>query len=327
MGGVISTHGLDGTMLTRIRKGLCVVLMLLPCLTAQAGKVTYVYTDPQGTPLAEADASGTIIATFDYKPYGTQSSGSPAAGPGYAGHVNDPDIGLVYMQERYYDPALGRFLSVDSLGFADNFNRFSYAGNNPIKNFDPDGADCSGNGDSGDDCHDDGKSDQQPPPPPPPPQNQNQPAAAITLAPVIVGANSTITPIIIRGAWMTAGRALAAAGPYALAVTLYIADANSVHDSIYGRQGCYGAVYCGGLIVVSSKPLKVPVPKLSGKEGSKDAPSWAKGQRPYVGESGKDFADRLFGDRYGRPPSAADKGAGGEWSQIKKWGDRSFKDP
>ena len=42
-------------------------------------------------------------------------SGAPN-GPGYTGHVNDPDTGLVYMQARYYDPGWGGFLSVDPVG-------------------------------------------------------------------------------------------------------------------------------------------------------------------------------------------------------------------
>ena len=112
----------------------------------QAGTVTYVYTDAQGTPLAKADANGNIIATFDYAPYGAQALGTPPSGPGYTGHVNDPDTGLVYMQARYYDPAVGRFLSVDPVrpapGDGFNFNRYSYANNNPIRYVDPDGRDC-----------------------------------------------------------------------------------------------------------------------------------------------------------------------------------------
>ena len=108
-----------------------------------AGTVTYVYTDAQGTPLAKADANGNIIATFDYAPYGAQALGTPPSGPGYTGHVNDPDTGLVYMQARYYDPAVGRFLSVDPVGPSPgntfNFNRYGYASNNPINHTDPDG--------------------------------------------------------------------------------------------------------------------------------------------------------------------------------------------
>lgn len=112
--------------------------------------VTYVYTDPQGTPLAEADAQGNITARYDYAPFGTPvaSLGAPANGPGYTGHVNDPDTAFVYMQARYYDPAIGRFLSVDPVGPAPadvfSFNRYTYTDNNPINRADPDGRDSVG---------------------------------------------------------------------------------------------------------------------------------------------------------------------------------------
>lgn len=93
--------------------------------------VTYYYTSPQGTVLATADAAGNITSTADYRPYGTQALGAPSAGPGYAGHVNDPDSGLIYMQARYYDPTIGRFLSVDphesKAASPAGFNRFAYA--------------------------------------------------------------------------------------------------------------------------------------------------------------------------------------------------------
>ena len=113
------------------------------------GTVTYVYTDPQGTPLAETDANGNITATFEYTPYGTyapQGTSSPGPapkGPGYTGHVNDPETNLVYMQARYYDPATGRFLSIDPVapraGDTSSFDRFAYGNDNPVTNTDPDG--------------------------------------------------------------------------------------------------------------------------------------------------------------------------------------------
>jgi len=111
---------------------------------AQTDTVTYVYTDPQGTPLVEADAQGNVIARYDYTPYGNAvaSLGSPANGPGYTGHVNDPETGLVYMQARYYQP-IGRFLSPDPVGPKPgnvySFNRYIYAAGNPVLNVDPDG--------------------------------------------------------------------------------------------------------------------------------------------------------------------------------------------
>ncbi|MGS0998314.1 RHS repeat-associated core domain-containing protein [Rhodanobacter sp. UC4451_H18] len=57
--------------------------------------------------------------------------------------MNDPDTGLVYMQARYYDPAVGRFLSVDPVGPSPgntfNFTRYDYANANPINRTDPTG--------------------------------------------------------------------------------------------------------------------------------------------------------------------------------------------
>lgn len=108
-------------------------------------------TDPQGTPLVEADASGNVVARYDYTPYGNAvaSLGNPPNGPGYTGHVNDPETGLVYMQARYYQPD-GRFLSPDPVepvaGNVYSFNRYAYASNNPIANIDPDGRETSSQG-------------------------------------------------------------------------------------------------------------------------------------------------------------------------------------
>ena len=126
---------------------VCKVLLVLVCLltacTLCAGTVTYVYVDPLGTPLAEADGQGNVVATFDYSPYGSQKLGQPASGPGYSGHVNDTDTNLVYMQARYYDPITARFAGVDPIqpksGSLFNFNRYAYANDNPYKYTDRDG--------------------------------------------------------------------------------------------------------------------------------------------------------------------------------------------
>jgi hypothetical protein len=57
-------------------------------------------------------------------------------------------------------------------------------------------------------------------------------------------------------------------------------------------------------IVPAPKPAdapkdKSPVPGLSGKEGAKDVPSWAKEFKPKVGENGGQFADRILKEKYG----------------------------
>ncbi|WP_417496005.1 RHS repeat-associated core domain-containing protein [Maricaulis sp.] len=57
--------------------------------------------------------------------------------------MTDTDTGMVYMQARYYDPAIGRFLSGDPVGFASGgpgyFNRYAYVGNDPVNGVDPTG--------------------------------------------------------------------------------------------------------------------------------------------------------------------------------------------
>ena len=111
--------------------------------TAQTA-VKYVHTDALGSVVAMTDASGNVIeAHREYEPYGYQSSPALRDGPGYTGHVQDAHTGLTYMQQRYYDPLIGRFLSVDPVTALSDpvgyFGRYHYAANNPYKFTDPDG--------------------------------------------------------------------------------------------------------------------------------------------------------------------------------------------
>lgn len=105
-------------------------------------KVEYIHTDALGSPVAITDENQNVIERFDYEPYG-HALGPLRDGPGYAGHVADATTGLSYMQQRYYDALIGRFLSVDPVTAhalpAANFNRYWYALNNPYKFKDPDG--------------------------------------------------------------------------------------------------------------------------------------------------------------------------------------------
>jgi RHS repeat-associated protein len=113
-------------------------------VAAQADTVTYIHTDALGSPVARSDSAGNVIVASrtSYEPYGRTALGAiPTIG--FTGHVNDADTGLVYMQQRYYDPVAGRFLSVDPVTTDANtggsFNRYSYANNNPYLYIDPDG--------------------------------------------------------------------------------------------------------------------------------------------------------------------------------------------
>ena len=72
-----------------------------------------------------------------------------------------------------------------------------------------------------------------------------------------------------------------------------------------------------------SEGFKRPKADVSAKEGAKDVPEWARGYRPKIGEAGKDFARRLLDEKYGS--GKYPRGPGSEFSNIKKWADRSFE--
>ena len=103
----------------------------------------YQHTDALGSPVAVTNAAGTVIERNDYEPYGAVIGKPAYSGIGYTGHVMDGGTGLTYMQQRYYDPVLGRFLSSDAVTAysnpADAFNRYWYAFNSPYRFTDPDG--------------------------------------------------------------------------------------------------------------------------------------------------------------------------------------------
>ncbi|MBK6780978.1 MAG: RHS repeat-associated core domain-containing protein [Gemmatimonadetes bacterium] len=57
----------------------------------------------------------------------------------FAGREYDGESGLYYMRARYYDPALGRWISEDPIGIAGGLNVYAYAGNDPVNLTDPSG--------------------------------------------------------------------------------------------------------------------------------------------------------------------------------------------
>jgi RHS repeat-associated protein len=105
--------------------------------------VKYQHTDALGSPVAVTNTLGQVIERNNYEPYGAIIGKPTRSGIGYTGHVMDGATGLTYMQQRYYDQSVGRFLSVDPVTANANtgamFNRYEYVGNNPYSYTDPDG--------------------------------------------------------------------------------------------------------------------------------------------------------------------------------------------
>jgi len=139
-GAIVHVHDLTGNKKTDFVSGP------LGSLARYTNNVlTMVHTDHQGSPRATTNGAGAINGWATYAPFGEEwSVNLPDNTKGFTGHLKDNATGLNYMQARYYDPVIGRFLSIDPVTFLDTgdtryFNRYAYVGNDPINNIDPDG--------------------------------------------------------------------------------------------------------------------------------------------------------------------------------------------
>ena len=120
-------------------------------------KMTYVYQkDVFGNVVALI--SGVMpVAYYQYDAWGNckvlNPNGTENTDPNFAGNVNpiryrsyyyDADIGLYYLQTRYYDPETGRFINLDQIEYLapdqlNGLNLYAYCLNNPVMNVDPEG--------------------------------------------------------------------------------------------------------------------------------------------------------------------------------------------
>jgi RHS repeat-associated protein len=112
----------------------------------RAEEIVYFHNDLAGTAQVATNTAGTLIWREHFHPYGKRLDNPPASSANtvwFAGKPQDSLTGLSYMGARYYDPTLGRFLSIDPAAFDEqelhSLNRYAYANNNPIKFVDPDG--------------------------------------------------------------------------------------------------------------------------------------------------------------------------------------------
>jgi len=105
----------------------------------------YYHRDHLGSTRAVVNASGTVVETQDYYPFGLQMPGRSmvsgnSAREKFTSHELDDEVDLYYMVARRYAPEFGRFLSVDPL--ADEFagwSSYNYTLNDPVRLVDPDG--------------------------------------------------------------------------------------------------------------------------------------------------------------------------------------------
>ncbi|MEM9633745.1 MAG: HNH/ENDO VII family nuclease [Pseudomonadota bacterium] len=110
-------------------------------------KINWLHRDHLSSVKLMTDATGQTISENFFRPYGERSdvqiaAGVPRESKGWIGERDDPETGLSYLNARYYDPVLARFISPDWFDPQEpgvGTNRYSYAGNNPIAYKDPSG--------------------------------------------------------------------------------------------------------------------------------------------------------------------------------------------
>ena len=104
-----------------------------------------VVKDNIGSIISIYAGDGTQVYSASYDAWGKQNVTMNKIGfiRGYCGHEMLNDYQIINMNGRLYDPVLGRFLSLDNYvqtpDFSQNYNRYSYCLNNPLKYTDPSG--------------------------------------------------------------------------------------------------------------------------------------------------------------------------------------------
>ena len=107
--------------------------------------------------IAMLDTAGKIVVKYVYDAWGNHkvynAGGTEINDATHIGYLNpfryrgyyyDVETGLYYLQTRYYDPVIGRFISQDDISYTDpetinGLNLYAYCGNNPVMAVDPEG--------------------------------------------------------------------------------------------------------------------------------------------------------------------------------------------
>ena len=114
------------------------------------GKEYYYVTDLQGDIIAILNSNGNCVAEYKYDAWGncrvTKDTNTIAyTNPlRYRGYYYDSDTDMYYLQSRYYDAKIGRFINADmpEMIVNDVLNLYSYCNNDPINNSDKNGSWC-----------------------------------------------------------------------------------------------------------------------------------------------------------------------------------------
>jgi RHS repeat-associated protein len=117
--------------------------------TSKNSVLSYILQDHLGSTAATANSGGALTSTINYYSFGSShiTWGTLPTDKKFTGQRLDSTAvdttGLYYYNARYYDAALGRFISPDTIvpnpAYPQSLNRYSYCLNNPLKYIDPSG--------------------------------------------------------------------------------------------------------------------------------------------------------------------------------------------
>ena len=114
-------------------------------ISLASGQATALVSDPSG-PQAAVTATG-VKGTATYGTYGTPTATGEQIAFGFQGAYQGTGSyqlqGLLYMINRYYDPSVGQFISVDPL-VSQTEQPYAFAGGNPVNRSDPTGLEVAG---------------------------------------------------------------------------------------------------------------------------------------------------------------------------------------
>lgn len=133
----------SGAVVARYSQGLNIDE---PLAMLRSATTSYYHADGLRSVTSLSNAVGSLAQTYGYDSFGkqTSSSGSLTNPFQYTGRESDIETGLYYYCARYYDPAAGRFLNEDPVGFHSDLNFYRYSNNDPVLFLDPFGTSAEG---------------------------------------------------------------------------------------------------------------------------------------------------------------------------------------
>jgi RHS repeat-associated protein len=112
-----------------------------------AGAQHILHRDGLGNVIATTDQSKSVVQQVTYGTWGKEEGVSEPDGYGqrmrWKGALSlQPELGMVYLRARWYDPDLGRFASEDPIGLEGGMNPYVFGGGDPVNSVDPTGTTC-----------------------------------------------------------------------------------------------------------------------------------------------------------------------------------------